>query len=371
MFHISSGILASRRKFILCLILCVLMMVSLRTYYSSSFRTLPKYTNYKDTALRKQYSSFHYTAPFFQPTVNYSSTKISKSQPIGKYKKNGKETIPYEKNFDINGTDIIVFLHMQKTGGSTFGRHLVFDLQLERRCEKKLIKKNKKTKKRTCLRPSDDSEWLFSRFTTGWACGLHADWTSLTECVPQYFPLTNITRRYFYITMLREPVARYLSEWKHVARGATWDTSYLLCNGKKYDYTFCWAGENWSGVPLSEFMNCSTNMANNRQTYMLADLKKIGCDGSGMSFATAGKEMVFFGLTERQKATQFLFENSFNLKFNIDFFDRNDTYASSVNETEDIIHKIRQLNALDVDLYEYAVKLFNERLNQTLRFSKS
>ena len=167
MFHISSGILASRRKFILCLILCVLMMVSLRTYYSSSFRTLPKYTNYKDTALRKQYSSFHYTAPFFQPTVNYSSTKISKSQPIGKYKKNGKETIPYEKNFDINGTDIIVFLHMQKTGGSTFGRHLVFDLQLERRCEKKLIKKNKKTKKRTCLRPSDDSEWLFSRFTTG------------------------------------------------------------------------------------------------------------------------------------------------------------------------------------------------------------
>ena len=43
--------------------------------------------------------------------------------------------------------------------------------------------------------------------------------------------------------MLREPVARYLSEWKHVARGATWDTSYLLCNGKKYDYTFCWAGK--------------------------------------------------------------------------------------------------------------------------------
>ena len=37
--------------------------------------------------------------------------------------------------------------------------------------------------------------------------------------------------RYLYITMLRDPVARYLSEWMHVARGATWIASHLRCNG--------------------------------------------------------------------------------------------------------------------------------------------
>ena len=38
-------------------------------------------------------------------------------------------------------------------------------------------------------------------------------------------------RRYFYITFLRHPVDRYLSEWKHVYRGATWKTAELKCGG--------------------------------------------------------------------------------------------------------------------------------------------
>ena len=49
-------------------------------------------------------------------------------------------------------------------------------------------------------------------------------------------------QRYIYITILREPVARYLSEWLHVSRGATWDRAYLLCNGEEYDYPFCYEG---------------------------------------------------------------------------------------------------------------------------------
>ncbi|KAG7225817.1 hypothetical protein INR49_014468 [Caranx melampygus] len=38
-------------------------------------------------------------------------------------------------DFNIKGDDVIVFLHIQKTGGTTFGRHLVRNIQLERPCE--------------------------------------------------------------------------------------------------------------------------------------------------------------------------------------------------------------------------------------------
>lgn len=34
--------------------------------------------------------------------------------------------------------------------------------------------------------------------------------------------------RYYYITFLREPVARYISEFRHVQRGATWRASRLV-----------------------------------------------------------------------------------------------------------------------------------------------
>lgn len=81
--------------------------------------------------------------------------------------------------FNIEGSDVMVFLHIQKTGGTAFGRHLVRNLDLERPCS---CKKGKKKCK--CSRPhSEDRLWLFSRYSTGWKCGLHADWTELTNCV--------------------------------------------------------------------------------------------------------------------------------------------------------------------------------------------
>lgn len=82
-------------------------------------------------------------------------------------------------DFNIKGDDVIVFLHIQKTGGTTFGRHLVRNIQLERPCEC-----HAGQKKCTCYRPGKKETWLFSRFSTGWSCGLHADWTELTKCVP-------------------------------------------------------------------------------------------------------------------------------------------------------------------------------------------
>ena len=76
----------------------------------------------------------------------------------------------------------MVFLHIQKTGGTTFGKHLVQDIDLESPClckrrSKKLrkfhfsqeepdgfqVQREKRKLKCDCFRPTSQTNWLFSR----------------------------------------------------------------------------------------------------------------------------------------------------------------------------------------------------------------
>jgi len=53
--------------------------------------------------------------------------------------------------------------------------------------------------------------------------------------------------RYLYFTVLRDPVQRYISEWKHVQRGSTWISAKLMCNGRQatlQEVPFCFKGIN-------------------------------------------------------------------------------------------------------------------------------
>ncbi|XP_026187079.1 heparan-sulfate 6-O-sulfotransferase 2 isoform X2 [Mastacembelus armatus] len=287
-----------------------------------------------------------------------------------------KADLNHVVDFNIKGDDVIVFLHIQKTGGTTFGRHLVRNIQLERPCEC-----HAGQKKCTCFRPGKKETWLFSRFSTGWSCGLHADWTELTSCVPSRMDSIEAnknlpSRNYYYITILRDPVSRYLSEWRHVQRGATWKASLHVCDGRSptlSELPSCYSGDDWSGCSLQEFMDCPYNLANNRQTRMLADLSLVGCyNVSTMSeeerwavlLESAKRNlrgMAFFGLTEYQRKTQYLFERTFNLEFIAPFTQLNGTRASSVDVPPETQHRIRQLNRWDVELYEYARDLFLQR----------
>ncbi|KAI1241785.1 hypothetical protein IHE44_0005276 [Lamprotornis superbus] len=184
------------------------------------------------------------------------------------------------------------------------------------------------------------------------------------------------SRNFYYITMLRDPVSRYLSEWKHVQRGATWKTSLHMCDGRSPtpdELPTCYEGDDWSGVSLQEFMDCSYNLASNRQVRMLADLSLVGC--YNLTFMNESernmillqsaknnlKNMAFFGLTEFQRKTQYLFERTFNLKFISPFTQFNVTRASNVDIGEDVRQRIEELNFLDVQLYEYAKDLFLQR----------
>ncbi|CAL1598313.1 unnamed protein product [Knipowitschia caucasica] len=280
-------------------------------------------------------------------------------------------------DFDIRGDDVMVFLHIQKTGGTTFGRHLVKNIQLEQPCD--CMPGQRKC---TCHRPGRAESWLFSRFSTGWSCGLHADWTELTSCVPVVMNKRDkkspqrSKRNFYYITMLRDPVSRYLSEWKHVQRGATWKTALHMCDGRpatQDELPACYSGDDWTGVPLTDFMNCPSNLANNRQVRMLADLSLVGCyNMSSMSELERGhvllasakanlRRMAFYGLTEFQRKTQYLFERTFGLRFIRAFTQINTTRAASIGISEKVRWRIEGLNALDVELYEYAKELFLRR----------
>lgn len=117
--------------------------------------------------------------------VPYSSSGQSGYKQ--KHKSNkifGLKVLDRDIDFNLNGNDVIVFLHIQKTGGTSFGKHLVKHLNLSQPCTCK-----HGLKRCDCNRPGtkegDMNIWLFSRYSTGWSCGLHADWTELKNCVPK------------------------------------------------------------------------------------------------------------------------------------------------------------------------------------------
>ncbi|KAH9512761.1 Heparan-sulfate 6-O-sulfotransferase 2 [Bulinus truncatus] len=229
---------------------------------------------------------------------------------------------------DLDDSDIMVYLHIQKTGGAAFGRHLVHNLNLNLPCscvpEKKKCDCTTKSKK----------IWLLSRHSTGWVCGLHADWTELNDCVDEWFKKNDHSprnqRRYHYLTFLRNPVNRFLSEWQHVRRGATWKAVRLHCNGRDAtleEVPFCFSGSDWSGVSFEDFVSCPHNLAFNRMTRMLSNLSKVNCYNktkrdeklvNEIMLQSAKENLLnfsFFGILEEQQKTQFLFENTFGLRF--------------------------------------------------------
>lgn len=185
-----------------------------------------------------------------------------------------------EHTFSIADNDVLVFVHIQKTAGTSFEKFLVRHLDIERPCQC-----SKGKKRCSCFRPNKRNEvWLFSRYSTGWLCGLHADFTELyvSGCVDRMLNKkegARRVRRYFYTTFLREPIARFISEYRHVNRGATWIASRHICNGRaptSDELPLCFDPNiGWDDVSLNEFLHCPFNLAFNRQTRMLADLTLV------------------------------------------------------------------------------------------------
>jgi hypothetical protein len=190
-----------------------------------------------------------------------------------------------------------------------------------------------------------------------------------------------ISSRYLYITIIRDPVDRYLSEWKHAERGATWKNAELKCNGRQAtleEVPFCYEGENWEDVTLDQFTSCPHNLANNRQTRMLSNLSLVGCyNRSAMTELERNRiilqsakqnlrDMAYFGVLEFQTYSQYLFEQTFKLRFIEKFVQLNVTRSSKADIKPAQRQKVIDLNQLDISLYQFARDLFLQRLRTAL-----
>ena len=98
-------------------------------------------------------------------------------------------------------------------------------------------------------------------------------------------------------------------------------------------------------MELDEFMDCSYNLAHNRQTRMLADLNLVGCYNSTAMASSSSQQterdrvmlesakhnlarMAYFGLTEQQAMSQYIFERTFRLDFASPFEQSNATLSA-------------------------------------------
>ncbi|RNA01771.1 heparan-sulfate 6-O-sulfotransferase 2-like isoform X1 [Brachionus plicatilis] len=162
-------------------------------------------------------------------------------------------------------------------------------------------------------------------------CGVHPSITRYKSCLPNVYP----NKTFYFFTFLRNPLKRFISEWKQLVRGAPWihKTDKNTCLFKNYKK--CFNNSHLWQPSLEEFLSCKYNLAINRQTWMLSD-RSYECDKkSDLELLAEAKnnlkKLAFFGLTEYQFYSQKLFEEIFEKKlyFITDLQNNNHSFADS------------------------------------------
>lgn len=294
--------------------------------------------------------------------------------------------------FDPHRNDTLVFIHIQKTGGSNYARHLVTlrknGLKL---CNSSGRKRRKKvvgySNRSQCPRDwkfPDGEPWFIAEKTLGWVCGLHASYTEFRSCFPTKFSINN--RNIYFMTLLRHPVLRYISEYLHFQRGATWGVRHE-CGGREVtdaEMPPCYPGfydqKPWVNVTLGVFLSCRSNWANNRQTMMLADLVSVGCFNKSLhteeererllleSAKRTLRQFAYFGITEYIEESEAIFEATFGVEFDERVEQRSFSalhsapMLQSLWRNRNVYQEVANANRLDMELYKYALELFAVRL---------
>ena len=223
------------------------------------------------------------------------------------------------------------------------------------------------------------NNWFFSASTFVFYCGLHADYTTLMACLNRAKKENMFLKNFYFLTFLREPIERFVSEWFHIVyNGDEWSKfSKNYCNQETI-MKKCFPTRKSDSISLNEFIECENNMASNRQTRMLANYflngqfecslfdkknKKKLLDNAKLALL----KLAYFGLTEFEVQSEYLLEKMINneLKFTERLNLRvhkseGSTILNTLNQTT--IDRIKMLNDLDLELYEFARQIFFQRI---------
>jgi hypothetical protein len=130
---------------------------------------------------------------------------------------------------------------------------------------------------------------------------------------------------------------------------------------------------------LEEYISCKKNLAMNRQTRMLADLPLVGCYEHIGENSTKERDLIllssaknnlhkmaYFGLTEYPRISQKLFEQTFDMLFLDADHSLYRRHKRSLIDglSQETIDEIKQVNHLDMKLYEYAKELLFDRFDR-------
>ena len=121
-------------------------------------------------------------------------------------------------------------------------------------------------------------------------------------------------------------------------------------------------------------------MGNNRQTRLLADLRNLNCTAETPNVSMKQRmlesakinlaKMHMFGLNENFYSSQYLLSWTFGLNFKDDIEHRNSTHVSRDIISEEDVRNIGSANTYDVQLYQFAKKLFFKRLRYAVDYDK-
>jgi hypothetical protein len=211
--------------------------------------------------------------------------------------------------------ELLLFLHIQKTAGSTL---------------------------RTFIKNQYDEDeiWFGSSLDK-----LKEYDPNKLKCVGGHFPYgihQNFNRPFSYFTMLRDPVDRVLSYYYFIKNRP---------NRGKHERT--------AGMDIKDFMKTLENQTVNFQTKRLSG----GKPNLEKAKQHLSQDFSFVGLTERFEESLFLMKKEYNWQ-NPEYKNRNITKqrAAKSELPKDVISFIEERNDMDIEIYRFAIKLFEKKL---------
>jgi hypothetical protein len=248
---------------------------------------------------------------------------------------------PRPLKYQLRTGDQLLFLHIPKTGGTTL---YLFLLQQFSETEVWPLD----------VGPFEDqiSDGQLEDLSRYKLLRSHYDYTSY-----KFF-----TRKPVYLTMLRDPVERVMSIYKHMHRDPA---NEVLREVLKQQLTL----EEFAQYPLAQ------GLAENRQVKQIAGIlqgrarspeEKLSKQAMLEIALMRLDEFAFFGLVERMDESIQLLCHTFNWPTPISYKSQNiaptPTNREDLSESE--LEAIENANQLDIELYNHALRLFDYRMSR-------